>query len=90
MATRHKIVAHELRAKVRRQLLGAMELTGVTQAELSRRLDIEPASISTLLSGKDGGRNLELDSLAKLAKALGGEWHITLAVGAKHIKETVE
>lgn len=86
MATKHLKIATALREKVRRQILGAMELAGVTQARLAERLDVSGASVSTMLSANNGGRNLELDTLQKVAAALGGEWQVVLVIDGKNLK----
>ena len=48
-------------------LAGALEDTGVTRAELARRLDRTPGFVSQVLGG---GRNLTLRTIADIAAAL--------------------
>lgn len=45
-----------------------MDADGISQAELSRRMEVSPAQITKILSGKE---NLQLKTIAKINKALG-------------------
>ena len=52
---------------VTEQLAGALESSGVTRAELARRMGRTPGFVSQLLGG---GRNLTLRTIADIAAAL--------------------
>lgn len=52
------------------RLVGALEATEVSQAELARRLGVNPATVSHWVTGR---RELSLKRIALIAKALGVE-----------------
>lgn len=53
----------------------AMERAGVSRAELARRLGSSPAYVTKILRGN---ANFTLDSLSRLARALGGELKVQI------------
>ena len=53
----------------------AMKKARISQSELARRLDCTPARVSTILSGRHG---LSIETIAKIAKALGLRVEISL------------
>jgi transcriptional regulator with XRE-family HTH domain len=57
------------------RIIEAMENQDVTRSELARRLNVSPAYITKILRGH---ANLSLESLAKLAFALGLKWECVL------------
>lgn len=57
------------------ELCRAMEAQSITRAELARRLDVSPAFITKVLRG-DG--NLTVETMAKLARAVGTELRMHL------------
>ena len=62
--------------EVAEEVHGAMESAGVSRAELARRLGTSPAYVTKILRGN---ANFTLDSLARLAFALGGEFRFHIA-----------
>lgn len=54
----------------------AMERAGISRADLARRLDTTPAYVTKILRGRS---NFTLDSLTRLARALGGELRVHIA-----------
>lgn len=63
------------RRKIASTLSGALTRSGLTQAELARRLRVSQPRVSQILSGD---KNLTVKSLARLARALGCTLTITL------------
>lgn len=56
--------------RVTEEICQAMDQRGITRAELSRRLDASPPYVTKILRGD---ANLTVESLARIALALGGE-----------------
>ena len=57
------------------RVIEAMEIRGITRSELARRLGVNPAYITKILHGH---ANLSLESLAKVAFAMGLKWECIL------------
>jgi transcriptional regulator with XRE-family HTH domain len=57
--------------RVTEEIFVAMEKRGMQRSELARRLGTSPAYVTKILRGK---ANLTLESLARIALALGGEF----------------
>ena len=51
------------------EIEAAMDVRGVTQAELAKRLNVSEARVSQILA--DNGANLEARTVARIARALG-------------------
>jgi hypothetical protein len=66
----------KLRRAVNAEVLRAMEMAGVTSAELARRLKHAPATVCVMLRPET---NYTLDRLEEVARVLGCEVRITLA-----------
>lgn len=62
--------------RVSEEIFLAMGRGEVSRAELARRLGTSPAYVTKILRGN---ANFTLDSLARIARALGGEFHFHLA-----------
>ncbi len=62
--------------EVAEEIHSAMERAGVSRAELARRLGTSPAYVTKILRGS---ANFTLESLARLAYALGGEFRFHIA-----------
>lgn len=58
------------------QIQSRMKSQGMTRAALAERMDVTPGYVSHLFKGRK--RNLTLESLVKLANALGMEVEVTL------------
>src|SRR5215813_2957277 len=56
-----------------------MERQGVTRTELARRLGTTPAYVTKILRGK---ANFTLETMVRLARALGAELHVQIATEA--------
>ncbi len=61
--------------EVAARIIDAMEASGITRSELSRRLKVSPAYVTKILRGH---ANLSLESLAKLAFVLDLKWECIL------------
>lgn len=57
------------------RIIDIMDAHGVTRSELARRLNVSPAYITKMLRGH---ANLSLESLAKVAYAIGFKWECVL------------
>lgn len=57
------------------QIVALMEATGVTKAALAARLAVAPAYVTKVLGGTT---NFTLESMVKIARALGAELHMQL------------
>ena len=57
------------------RVIDAMENRGITRSDLARRLGVNPAYITKILHGH---ANLSLESLAKVAFAMGLKWECIL------------
>jgi len=55
----------------------------LSQAELARRLNVRPPYISSVLSGNE---NLTVESMSRIAAALGGEIHIAVTEKGEQIR----
>lgn len=64
-----------LRESVNHELTVAMQESGVTNAELARRMKRAPATTLLMLQGR---RNLKLETLERLVRALGYRVNIVL------------
>ena len=64
-----------LRIETAERIIDVMESGGVSRSELARRLNVSPAYITKVFRGH---ANLSLESLAKLAFALGMKWECAL------------
>lgn len=75
--------------RVHGDIVSAMKTQGVTQAELARRLGVSRAWVSRVLSDPD--ENYQLETIAKIAHALGREVRIELVPreGAKQAEAPV-
>jgi len=62
--------------RVSEEIALAMERARVSRSELARRLGTSPAYVTKILRGN---ANFTLDTLARIARALGGEFHFHLA-----------
>lgn len=62
--------------EVAEEIYTAMQRAGVSRAELARRLGTSPAYVTKILRGS---ANFTLESLARLAHALGGEFKFHIA-----------
>ena len=71
----------KLRETVSREIAKAMRDTGITNAELARRMKCSP--VTSLLMVQDA-RNLQLDTLERIAKALGKRVAVTLGENSRH------
>lgn len=70
----------KLRDVVNAELIRAMEEEDVSNAELARRMKCSPVTSLLMIQEK---RNLQLDTVEKLARALGRRVEITLVVNGK-------
>lgn len=66
----------QTQALVAQRVLRAMELRGVKQAELARRMGVPDSYLSRALSG---GQNLTVKTLTRIARALGMRLDIVLS-----------
>jgi transcriptional regulator with XRE-family HTH domain len=71
---RRTLRREELMIEVTEALVRAMEETGITRAEVSRRMGRTRGHVTQLL----GGRNLTLGSLAEMVDALGCRVEVTI------------
>jgi len=62
--------------RVAEEIALAMERAGISRSELARRLGASPAYVTKILRGN---ANFTLDSLARIAYSLGGEFRFHLA-----------
>ena len=71
---------------VTERLTEALLETGVTKAELARRLDRTPGFVSQVLAG---GRNLTLRTIADIAAALSRRPSLALSSGHRSVADSV-
>lgn len=64
-----------LRGEISEAIYVSMEATGVTRAELARRLKVSRATVTNMLKGSN---NFEVSTLSRIAFALGVEWKIAI------------
>jgi len=57
-------------------LARAMQANGMKQSDLARILGVSPPYISSVMSGNE---NLTVEQMSRLAEAVGGSLHITIA-----------
>lgn len=69
--------------RVAEEIFLALERSGITRAELARRLGTSPAYVTKILRGN---ANFTLETLARVAQALGGEFKFHLAPRGMHTK----
>lgn len=69
-----------LRDAVNAELIRAMEEEEISNAELARRMKCSPVTSLLMIQEK---RNLQLNTVEKLARALGRRVEITLVVNGK-------
>jgi transcriptional regulator with XRE-family HTH domain len=66
------------------QIYIAMQDSGVSEAELSRRLGVSRAYVNKILKGT---ANLTIESLVKIGRALGGEFKFELVTTRSRMKK---
>ena len=64
-------------APQREQVRRAMAVSGLTQAEVARRIGVDPNHVNRMISGKIDG---PLASWVAVADALGMTWQLALAI----------
>jgi transcriptional regulator with XRE-family HTH domain len=60
-------------------LVREMERQGVTRSELARRIGVTPAYVTKILRGQ---ANFTLDTMVRLARALGSDLHVQIGAEA--------
>lgn len=73
----------EAKFELSEQIFQAMEDSGVTEAELSRRLNVSRAYVNKVLQGS---ANLTIESLVKLSRALDCEFKFKFIDNQKALK----
>jgi plasmid maintenance system antidote protein VapI len=79
------VLMKTLREIVKKELVKAMKEAEVTNAELARRMDCSPVT-SLLMIQED--RNLQLDTVERLARALGCRVKVSLVKNGSSKKPT--
>ncbi len=62
--------AKSLTEKLVNELRDAMNIRGITQSELARRMDLAPPTVCLMLNGKT---NISVETIERLAAAIGIE-----------------
>lgn len=52
------------------ELLGLMEVQGITRAELARRMEVQPSRVTSILSGTN---NFTIETLVRAGRAVGAD-----------------
>ncbi|WP_067936849.1 helix-turn-helix domain-containing protein [Alicyclobacillus kakegawensis] len=77
--------ASKLEYEVARQLIQLRKQSGLSQAQLAKRVHTRQSEISRI---ENGEQNISLDKLRKIANALGAD--VEIKIGKKENKESVK